>query len=273
MELHVPPVVAPGHRSRRLHRQRLLHPGLPRGANPGAHQRGGDAGQPVELHRPRPLRGRVPGQRHQAGLRLGRARRRPPRDRRLVRDQPARGLHRGRARGDGAHQERAHAGAAGRGAGAGRARTGGAAGRDGEIVDVAIVGAGPAGIAAAVGARAAGPSYALLEQDTVGGADRALPAAKGGHDRAGQPAVSSASSGVLSWPRRTCSRRCERVIADARDRGPRKGEGRVGSTGPAGDFLLTSSRGVLRARRVVLAIGRRGTPRRAGRAGGRARRR
>ena len=39
-----------------------------------------------------------------------------------------------------------------------------------EIVDVAIVGAGPAGIAAAVGARAAGLSYALLEQDTVGGA-------------------------------------------------------------------------------------------------------
>ncbi len=32
-----------------------------------------------------------------------------------------------------------------------------------------IVGAGPAGIATAVGCRAAGLSYALLEQDTVGG--------------------------------------------------------------------------------------------------------
>jgi ferredoxin len=36
-------------------------------------------------------------------------------------------------------------------------------------VDVVIVGAGPAGIATAVGCRAAGLSYALLEQDTVGG--------------------------------------------------------------------------------------------------------
>ena len=36
-------------------------------------------------------------------------------------------------------------------------------------VDVVIVGAGPAGIATAVGYRAAGLSYALIEQDTVGG--------------------------------------------------------------------------------------------------------
>ena len=36
-------------------------------------------------------------------------------------------------------------------------------------VDVVIVGAGPAGIATAVGCRAAGLSYSLLEQDTVGG--------------------------------------------------------------------------------------------------------
>src|SRR5882724_1875310 len=36
-------------------------------------------------------------------------------------------------------------------------------------VDVAIVGAGPAGIATAVGCRAAGLSYVHIEQDTVGG--------------------------------------------------------------------------------------------------------
>ena len=44
---------------------------------------------------------------------------------------------------------------------------GGRAPTDG--VDVVIVGAGPAGIATAVGCRAAGLTYALVEQDTVGG--------------------------------------------------------------------------------------------------------
>ena len=39
----------------------------------------------------------------------------------------------------------------------------------GGIADLVIVGAGPAGIATAVGARAAGLSFALVEQDTVGG--------------------------------------------------------------------------------------------------------
>ena len=36
-------------------------------------------------------------------------------------------------------------------------------------VDVAIVGAGPAGLAAALGLRAAGRSFRVLEQGTLGG--------------------------------------------------------------------------------------------------------
>ena len=130
---------------------------------------------------------------------------------------------------------------------------------DGEIVDVAIVGAGPAGIAAAVGARAAGLSYALLEQETVGGAIAHYPRQKvvmtepvklPFHGKFGRPFM--AKEDLLAT--------LERVIADAGIEVHEKAKV-VSVDGQVGDFLVTSSRGVLRARRVVLAIGRRGTPR------------
>ena len=130
---------------------------------------------------------------------------------------------------------------------------------EGELVDVAIVGAGPAGIAAAVGARAAGLSYALLEQDTIGGAIAHYPRQKvvmtepvnlPFHGKFGRPFM--AKEDLLAT--------LERVISDAGIEVHEKAKV-VSIDGPAGDFLLTSSRGVLRARRVVLAIGRRGTPR------------
>jgi thioredoxin reductase/ferredoxin len=128
-----------------------------------------------------------------------------------------------------------------------------------EIVDVAIVGAGPAGIAAAVGARAAGLSYALVEQDTVGGAIAHYPRQKvvmteavnlPFHGRFGRPFM--AKEDLLAA--------LEQVVADA---GLEIHEGAkvLSIDGQADDFLVTSSRGVLRARRVVLAIGRRGAPR------------
>jgi thioredoxin reductase/Pyruvate/2-oxoacid:ferredoxin oxidoreductase delta subunit len=140
-----------------------------------------------------------------------------------------------------------------------RAALGPAARRAGDLVDVAIVGAGPAGIAAAVGARAAGLSYALLEQDTVGGAIAHYPRQKlvmteavnlPFHGRFGRPFMSKED--LLAT--------LERVIADAGIEVHERA--RVLSVdGQLGDFLVTSSRGVLRARRVVLAIGRRGAPR------------
>jgi dihydropyrimidine dehydrogenase (NAD+) subunit PreT len=128
-----------------------------------------------------------------------------------------------------------------------------------DMVDVAIVGAGPAGIAAAVGARAAGLSYTLLEQDTVGGAIAHYPRQKlvmsetvslPFHGRFGRDRM--AKEDLLAT--------LERVIADA---GLEIHEGAkvLSVVGQPNDFLVTSSRGLLRARRVVLAIGRRGTPR------------
>ena len=133
---------------------------------------------------------------------------------------------------------------------------------DVDLVDVAIVGAGPAGIAAAVGARAAGLSYALLEQETVGGAIAHYPRQKvvmteavnlPFHGKFGRPFM--AKEDLLEA--------LERVIADAGIEIHERAKV-TSIDGPADDFLVTSSRGVLRARRVVLAIGRRGAPRKLG---------
>jgi thioredoxin reductase/ferredoxin len=125
-------------------------------------------------------------------------------------------------------------------------------------VDVAIVGAGPAGIAAAVGARAAGLSYVVLEQDTLGGAIAHYPRQKvvmtetvnlPFHGPFGRPWM--AKEDLLA--------ELTRVIAAA-DIEVHERAKVLSVAGHRDDFLLTSTRGVLRARRVVLAIGRRGTP-------------
>jgi thioredoxin reductase/NAD-dependent dihydropyrimidine dehydrogenase PreA subunit len=131
--------------------------------------------------------------------------------------------------------------------------------QDADAVDVAIVGAGPAGIATAVGARAAGLSYVVLEQETVGGAIAHYPRQK----IAMTETVKLPFYGPFGRPfmsKEELLESLEKVMAAAgvevQDRA------RVLSVdGRPGDFVITSSRGVVRARRVVLAIGRRGTPR------------
>ena len=55
-------------------------------------------------------------------------------------------------------------------------------------LDVLIIGAGPAGISAAMAAKQANLSYQVLEQDTVGGHDRPLSQGQGGDDCARQTA-------------------------------------------------------------------------------------
>jgi thioredoxin reductase/ferredoxin len=126
-------------------------------------------------------------------------------------------------------------------------------------VDVVIVGAGPAGIGAAVGARAAGLSYVLLEQETLGGAIAHYPRQK----IAMTETVKLPFFGPFGRPFMTKEEllaSLEKVVAAA---GVEiQEQARVLEIdGQPDDFVVTSSRGVVRARRVVLAIGRRGTPR------------
>jgi thioredoxin reductase/ferredoxin len=129
-------------------------------------------------------------------------------------------------------------------------------------VDVVVVGAGPAGIATAVGLQAAGLTLALVEQDTVGGAVAHYPRQKlvmtqpvdlPYYGQFGRPTLSkedllASFIDVLAKARiRVHEHAKVTALAGERDR-----------------FIVTTAKGVLRARRVVLAIGRRGTPRRLG---------
>lgn len=127
-------------------------------------------------------------------------------------------------------------------------------------VDVAIVGAGPAGIATALGARAAGLSFAIFEQDTVGGAIAHYPR----HKIVMTEPVDL--PGIGKFGRRLMSKEeliatMEQVLARGRIDVQEKTKVVAIDGGPE-RFVVTTSRGALLARRVVLAIGRRGTPRR-----------
>ena len=129
-------------------------------------------------------------------------------------------------------------------------------------VDVVIVGAGPAGIATAVGCRAAGLSYALLEQDTVGGTVSHYPRQKlvmtetvdlPYYGRFGQTLIRKESL-ISSF---------DEVIKKADLRIHEKTK-LTAINGEKDSFAITTDRGVLTGKRVVLAIGRRGTPRKMG---------
>jgi thioredoxin reductase/NAD-dependent dihydropyrimidine dehydrogenase PreA subunit len=129
-------------------------------------------------------------------------------------------------------------------------------------VDVVIVGAGPAGIATAVGCRAAGLSYVLIEQDTVGGTVAHYPRQKlvmteqvdlPYYGRFGQSTIR----------KETLVSAFHDVIAKAELRVHERTK-LLSIGGEKGAFVVTTDRGMVTSRRVVLAIGRRGTPRRMG---------
>jgi len=131
-----------------------------------------------------------------------------------------------------------------------------------EGVDVVIVGAGPSGLATAVGCRAAGLSYALLEQDTVGGTVAHYPRQKlvmteqvdlPYYGKFGQTLIRKEAL-VTSF---------QGVIEKAGLKIHEKTK-LTGLDGEKDAFKVTTDRGLLNAKRVVLAIGRRGTPRRMG---------
>lgn len=133
-------------------------------------------------------------------------------------------------------------------------------GRNDLPLDVVIVGAGPAGFAASLAALEAKLRFVTLEQDSFGGTVAHYPRAK----------LVMTAPGVLPLVGRTPFKdvRKEELMAfweTARQKTGLKinASERVDAITPTegGGFEVKSTRGVYRTRAVLLAIGRRGTPR------------
>jgi thioredoxin reductase/Pyruvate/2-oxoacid:ferredoxin oxidoreductase delta subunit len=129
-----------------------------------------------------------------------------------------------------------------------------------EQVDVAIVGAGPAGLAAALTCRAEGLSFHVLEQDTVGGSVAHYPRQKVVmaepvelpiYGRIHKQMVSKEEL-LATW---------KDVLTKSRIR-VNEGIRVIGLEGEDGAFRVQTPKGHVKASKVILAVGRRGTPRR-----------
>lgn len=133
---------------------------------------------------------------------------------------------------------------------------------DPELLDVIIVGAGPAGLSAGLTALSCGLSYAILERGTVADTIRKYPR----HKLLLAEPVNIPVYGEL-WvtdsSKETLLEVWQTIINST---GLQVSTGcEVHDVRRDGDALVvTGSAGTFRARRVVLAVGRRGTPRRLG---------
>lgn len=131
-----------------------------------------------------------------------------------------------------------------------------------EAVDILVVGAGPAGLTAALKARELGASTLVLEQEEAGGTMRKYPRRKlvltqpvkiPGLGELTRPEYSKEE--LLDLWEKALRREALPILERVR---------LTGISGSAGAFTVRTSVGDYSARTVILALGRRGTPRRLG---------
>ncbi|MFO6463471.1 NAD(P)-binding domain-containing protein [Jannaschia sp. KMU-145] len=129
-------------------------------------------------------------------------------------------------------------------------------------VDVVIVGAGPAGFAAGLGAMEKGLSYVVVEQETLGGTVSHFPRGK----LVMTAPVTLPIYGKANFRETTKEALMEFWETVVADTGLQINfEERVTAIEPDGDgFEVTTTAGTHRGRAVLLTIGRRGTPRKLG---------
>jgi len=133
---------------------------------------------------------------------------------------------------------------------------------DDEIFDIAVIGAGPAGVAGSLRAKELGLRYVCLEQETWGGAVRVYPRNKIVMTRP----IRVPLYGPVKLRETTKEALLELWDNILKETGLEiRDETRLLNADWSDDhFVLKSSNGTLKARRVLLGIGRRGTPRKLG---------
>lgn len=133
-------------------------------------------------------------------------------------------------------------------------------GKDPAVLDVVVVGAGPSGLAAGIIANEHELRYAIIDQETaIGGTIAHYPRNKivltGPFELPGWGRIKkrelSKEELIAIWKEAAARTGLEVRLGERYEGLERSGEG----------FLVKTSRGTLRTRHVLLAIGRRGTPR------------
>ena len=131
-----------------------------------------------------------------------------------------------------------------------------------KAVDVAIVGSGPAGLATALGLRAANLSFRVLEQQKFGGSVAQYPRQKiVMSERLNLPLVGEFGRSLIS--KEELLETFQDIAATANLQ-IEEGVKVTGIEGGDNRFILQTTKGPVYARKVVLATGRRGSPRKLG---------
>jgi len=130
---------------------------------------------------------------------------------------------------------------------------------DRDVLDLLVVGAGPAGLSASLAAKASGLRYLAIDQDSLGGTVAHFPRRKLVMTQPAELAI----VGEMKFAETSKEALMEfwEGVAQDNELDVACQECAVSISGKRGAFAVKTTSGVRRARTVLLALGRRGTPR------------